>query len=119
MVPERNQHRLKLLFFSFAAGKVQAKKEQRQLVEQFQLQPGKHVSNMSIEEPPSTKGEAQATVAWALEELKDLTHEEYTEFVGNARITSVKARSTLEKDFVRWAGGSAHQGAAQHVREDA
>ena len=44
-------------------------------MEQFQLQPGKHVSNMSIEEPPE---ETQATVAWVLEELKDLSHEEYT-----------------------------------------
>ena len=36
-------------------------------------------------------------MAWILDELKDLSHEEYTEFVGNACIKAYDARSRLEK----------------------
>ena len=63
-------------------------------MEEFQQQPGEHVSNMAIEALPENE---ETTMAWILDELKDLPHEEYTEFVGNACIKAYDARSRLEK----------------------
>ena len=80
--------------FSVAAGKVQAKKEQKHLVEEFQLQSGVHVSNMVVVNRPE---DMEANSAWVLEELKELSHEEYTEFVTNARIKNSETRSKLEE----------------------
>ena len=71
-------HKVEVANFVGSKGRAAAKKEQRKLVESFQQLPGKHVSNMYLGRKDDVP---EYTAKSVYEEVKDMTSEEYTNYV--------------------------------------
>ena len=76
-------HNIEVANFVGSKGRAAAKKEQRKLVESFQQLPGKHVSNMYLGRKDDVP---EYTAKSVYEEVKDMTSEEYTNYVLDARL---------------------------------
>ena len=76
-------HKVEVANFAGSKGRAAAKKEQRKLVESFQQLPGKHASNMYLGRKDDVP---EYTAKSVYEEVKDMTSEEYTNYVLDARL---------------------------------
>ena len=72
-----------------------AKKEQRKLVESFQQLPGKHISNMYLGRKDD---EPEHTAKSVYDEVKDMTSEEYTNYVLDARLKQERGEERAERN---------------------
>jgi len=76
-------HKIEVANFVGSRGRAAAKKEQRKLVESFQQLPGKHISNMYLGKKDDV---TEYTAKTLYEEVKDMTSEDYANYVLDARL---------------------------------